>query len=773
MRIFRIREKPSSNNLYYVLALAVIFGIALFIRTYFPYEHIFTGDWIRFHWTDPWYHMRLVDNLVQHFPHRIYFDPYTFYPHGHDVDFAPFPDLLYGFFAWLFGAGSPSTKVTETVCAYFPAILGALVTIPIYFIGKELFNKKAGLIAAALIAVLPGEFLSRTLLGNTDHHAAEILFSTLTMLFLILALKSAKQNEISFSSVRLRDLATLKKPFIYSLLAGVSLGLYLLSWIAGCFLILVILAFALIQYLADHLRGRSTEYLCIIIVPSFVIALVLVIPFLWQFGVSAQSTPASFIKIDMLFLCIGIAGFPVMSMISRFMSSRNLKRAYYPLALAAMFGIFLGFFYLINSSAVDRLIENSYNFVFNPPSISPTVSEWRPLWSSSLTSEVWENFTTSFYLFLISLVFIAYAVIKKGAADRTLLLVWSTAILIATFLQIRFTYYFAVNASLLTAYLCWQILTLAVTTKSPQVGQEKMADRKRKSKPSKDVMSKRYLSLPIRLRTLAKRHPANRFAFGVLAAVGIFFLAFYPNIGYAIKVANEAMEPSQDWHDALVWLKENTPDPFNNPDFYYEIYERPAVGEDYNYPESAYSVMSWWDYGHWITYIAHRIPVANPNLRGFKEAALFFTAQNEAEGSQILDELDTRYVIIEQRTALHIVPDAPVPGPHGYFAIMVDLAGKNRSEYFEIYYVSNEEGRLVPVLLYYPAYYQSMSSRLYLFGGKKVVPVESTLVISYIERMDTKGTTYKEIDELQRFATYEEATAFLELHGSSNYTRAS
>ena len=30
----------------------------------------------------------------------------------------------------------------ETLGAYFPAILGALVTVPVYFIGKELFSRK-------------------------------------------------------------------------------------------------------------------------------------------------------------------------------------------------------------------------------------------------------------------------------------------------------------------------------------------------------------------------------------------------------------------------------------------------------------------------------------------------------------------------------------------------------------------------------------------------------------------------------------------------------
>jgi len=73
----------------------------------------------------------------------------------------------------------------------------------------------------------------------------------------------------------------------------------------------------------------------------------------------------------------------------------------------------------------------------------------------------------------------------------------------------------------------------------------------------------------------------------------------------------------------------------------------------YIYPESAYSVMSWWDYGHWITRIAHRIPVANNFQQGIggpyqgntPGACVFFTAKNESEANRVADALDVRYVV--------------------------------------------------------------------------------------------------------------------------------
>jgi len=185
----------------YAIILLMIFGVALSLRVFLPYEDVFVGDWVRFGLNDPWYHMRLVENLVQHFPYRITFDSFTLFPYGQEVPFVPFFDLLLGFVIWVIGLGSPSQHTIEVVGAYFPAILGALVTVPVYFIGKELFNRNVGLLSAGLVAILPGEFIFRSLLGFTDHHIAEVLLSAVAALFLILAIKSAREKDDSPSLI--------------------------------------------------------------------------------------------------------------------------------------------------------------------------------------------------------------------------------------------------------------------------------------------------------------------------------------------------------------------------------------------------------------------------------------------------------------------------------------------------------------------------------------------------------------------------------------------
>ncbi|MGB2885926.1 MAG: oligosaccharyl transferase, archaeosortase A system-associated [Dehalococcoidia bacterium] len=747
----------SSTRAKYGIALTIIFGIAFFLRVYFPYEHVFAGDWVRFQQNDPWYHMRVIENFVQHFPHLMPFDPYGFYPDGQVRVTAPFYDLLLGFFIWIFGAGSPTKGLIETLSAYFPAILGALVTIPTFFIGKALFNKKAGLLAAALIAILPGEFLFRTLLGFNDHHAAEILFSTIIVLFLILAVKSAKQKDVSFDSLRRKDWGTLREPLIYSGLTGIALGLYLLSWTGGALFIFIIFVFATLQYVIDHLRGRPTDYLCVVGVPVFLVALVLI-----AFAPGGYSLW----NIQIASLVIGILAFLALSGISFLMTYRNIRPAYYPLTLAALVGIGLGLFYLIDPSLLDSMLGKLD--VLNPTGGKLTISEVKGL---SL-SAAWEFFSTGFYLSLISLVIIAYLVIKESAADKTLLLVWSLIMLIASFGQQRFAYYLAVNVALLTAYFSWRMLEFAGFKEASEEVTEEELDRSttlqkemEKPKPSKIAKRKKEKTRKRNQEALGARVFSASHIYGLIALVVVFFLVFYPNIGKAIDWAEPQRGPSDDWHDALIWMKENTPEPFQDADFYYELYEGPAAGESYSYPESAYGVMSWWDPGYWITYIAHRIPNANPSgSRGAYDAASFLLAQDEASASEILDKLGSKYVILDNTNAfITLIRDGRLLGE---FHAFVTWANRNQSEFYEVCYQVQAE-RLSPVFIYYPAYYQSMCSRLYIFGGQEWVP-QKTLVVSLIESpvIDIKGdrVIVKVIADEKSFTTYEDAKAFVEAY---------
>jgi oligosaccharyl transferase (archaeosortase A-associated) len=718
------------------IILAAICGISLYIRIALPYDQIFVNDWVWFRETDSYYYMRNIETLVHNFPHFNSFDPYMLFPGGGT-------GLARPFFAWfiagiirLVSLGTPTLHFMETVAAYMPAILGTLTLIPVYFIGKELFNRWAGVIAAALVAILPGEFLHRSLLGFTDHHVAEVLFSTVTILFLIMAIKRAREREISYRHFLIKDWPTITKPLIYILLAGIFLGIYLLSWIGGLFLIFIIFAYLVVQFIVDHLRRKSTDYLCIIGTPLFIIACLMLLPVLGE-SVRDNMYRAS--------LLVAIVIPIVLSVISRFMAGKALKPFYYPLVLLGLLGIGLAAFHAINPSLLQSMLGKFS--IFTPGGARLTIMEVEPLLFPGGEfgfQTAWANFTTSFFIAFISFAMLAYVLVRERSADKTLFLVWSIIVLIAILGQRRFGYYYAINVALLTGYFSWKMLDFAglskLLAKSKEVVTTVKKFKKREKKAREKTKPKTFMQ------------PRGTWIRVIVVGIAIFFLVFYPNFGRVEALAGQQYIMTRGWYNSMLWLKDNSPEPFGDPEFYYEIY---PPKDEFEYPQTAYGVMSWWDYGYFIMQIAHRIPNANPGQAGAIQAGKFFTAQNESSANQVADELGVKYVVIDNAMAT------------GKFYAMVDWAGGNLSKFYDYYYQQTQDGGQWG-MLYHPAYYNSTVIRLYNFDGKAVNSTES-IVISYKVNTAGEGVSYKEITNGWTFPTYEEAQAFVGNQTSGKY----
>ena len=642
----------------------------------------------------------------------------------------------------------------EAVAAYMPAILGSLSIIPVYFIGKELFNRWAGVIAAALLVVMPGEFLHRSLLGFTDHHVAEVLFSTVSILFLIMAIKRAREREISFGHVLSRDWPRIRGPLIYTLLAGVFLGLYLLSWSGGLMFIFIIFIYLVIQFVVDHLRRKSNDYVCVVSTPLFIVALLMLLPLL------ARGSLDTMARVSLL---IAILVPIVLSVISRLMAARALKPVYYVFVLMGLTGIGLAVLHAISPSLLGSML--SQFSVFGQSGSMLTVMEATGILFPQGTftlSMAWANFTTSFFISFIALVMLAFALVKERSAHKSLFLVWSVVMLLAVLGQRRFGYYYAVNAALLTGYFSWKMLDIA--------GLSRLLARPREVVEAVEKFKKKKKQTREKAKPKTFMQPRGVLVSVIVVGVVLFFLVIFPNvglwrdsptnlggglyIGYTKPLAQQAPIMDRGWYNSTSWLKDNTPEPFGDPDFYYELYPPKA---EFVYPDTAYGVMSWWDYGYFIMQIGHRIPNANPGQAGAVQAGKFFTSQNETSANMLADESGTKYVMIDQAMAT------------GKFYAMADWAGKNLSEFYEYYYVQTEQGGQFTTL-FYPAFYQSMAIRLYNFDGKAVTPsTNSSIVISYEEQPTGDGQKYKAITSGQAFATYEDAQAYIVAQTSGNY----
>ena len=730
------------------IIMAAICAVSLYIRIYVAYDEVFVNGWIWFRETDAYYFMRHVENMVQNFPHFNAFDPYALYPGGGVGLYRPFFVFLIAGISRLVSVGPPTLHTMQVVGAVMPAVLGTLALIPVYFIGKELFNRWVGIISAALVAVLPGEFLNRSLVGFADQHMAEVLFSTVTILFLIMAIKRSREREISFSHVLAGDWPTITRPLIYTLVAAIFLGIYLLTWVGGLLLIFIIFAYLVIQFIIDHLRQRSTDYLCIIGTPVFLIAFLMLLPVLGG-GSREMAYRAAMLIAIMLPI--------VLSIISRLMAGRAWKPVYYPLTLVGLAGIALGILYAVNPDLFGYM--SGLFGIFSPTGAALTVLEIQGLTASM----AWGNFNTSFFIAFISLAMLIYVAFKEKSAAKTLFLVWSVIMLMAVLGQRRFGYYYVINAALLTGYFSWKLLDIAglgrLLTGPKEIVRVAKAFKKKKKTVEKAAQ-----------RTFMQ--PRGTWVRVIVMGIVVFFLVFFPSlglwreqptrlwgtggqavyIGFTRYTAERPPIIDEGWYTSCLWLKDNTPDPFNDPGFYYELY--PPRGE-FEYPETAYGVMSWWDYGHFMMQLGHRIPNANPMQAGADRAGEYFTAQNASTANELLDKWGSKYVAIDNDMAT------------GKFYAMAEWAGKDPDDFYEIYYLPQQGGgQWLP--LYYPTYYNSTAARLYNFDGKAVTPTEA-IVIAYEEKVTGEGDAYKEITDGQQFFTYEEAEAYVAAQVAGNY----
>jgi len=506
----------------------------------------------------------------------------------------------------------------------------------------------------------------------------------------------------------------------------------------------------------------------------------------------------------------------VLSVISRLMAARGLKPVYYVLVLLGLAGIGLAILRAVSPSLFHSMF--SLFSIFAPTGARLTIMEVTGLLFPQGTftlSMAWSNFTTSFFISLIALVMLIYPsvrekrvdkillvlwtvilliavllralpawiiglamviyfAIKEQRAERTLLVVWSIIMLAAVVGQRRFGYYYAVNAALLTGYFSWKMLDLAgltrLLTKPKEVVEVVKKFKKKKKKDREKAKPKTFMQ------------PRGAWVSVIVVGIVLFLMVlFWWNFvpikedlntgawsfgfptttterqvsGFTRSLAVQRPIMDAGWYNSTSWLKDNTPEPFGDPDFYYELY---PPKDEFVYPVTAYGVMSWWDYGYFIMQIGHRIPNANPGQAGAVQAGKFFTAQNESAAREIVEEynLGTKYVMIDSAMAT------------GKFYAMVDWAGKNLTDFYEYYFVPSQDGGQWTTL-FYPAFYQSMAIRLYSFDGKAVTPAtNSSIVVSY-EEVTSDGQKYKRITSGQAFTTYEAARAYLDSQTSGNY----
>lgn len=500
--------------------------IGAFLSRVVPsWSQVFVDGQVWFRAVDPWYHMRLVDNMMANFPTPLQWDMLSLFPGGMHVGYFPLLSWIIASLGQVFNY--------EVVGALLPPILGALTLISIYFICRILWTSWVGLIACLLATILPTEFFHRSLLGFTDHHILEIFFSVNTILFLILLSRNGKLR--------------------WAVLAGISLGLYVSSWAGGLLLVALIWAWFLITFLYKLREKEPIGLLCKNVSIVFGLGLLLfalnlpfvrgLAPYVVLLGLVAVSPSLFYLAskaTSWKIILIATAGCLVLSGI---------------LAQALLPQIWIN----IRSTLISTLT---------------TIQEALP----SGPRVIMSHYGISFLLGTAGLVLC----IKNK--QNLLLVLWGLLMLALMISQRRWSYYFAITNSILAGYFIYLVSTWV--------------------------------------------HREAKHA----VVIAMCVLLFSTTLSSAISISRLPILLTNDWYQACVWLRENTPE----VEGYY----------DSEAEEIDYGVLSWWDFGNWITRVGRRAPCSNPMAQRLNIQWNVFLAESEEEANTYLDNIE--YIIVDE-----------------------------------------------------------------------------------------------------------------------------
>jgi dolichyl-diphosphooligosaccharide--protein glycosyltransferase len=127
------------------------------------------------------------------------------------------------------------------------------------------FGKKTGVLASILMAIIPGQFLQRSMLGFNDHHVWEAFWMVTSLALYVYALNRWKES------------TDLKKNLILATIAGIAFGFYLDTWAPGFAFGLIITTFI---YLSVLLGFKVEERIYLLTAYVFIVASILYVPFI-------------------------------------------------------------------------------------------------------------------------------------------------------------------------------------------------------------------------------------------------------------------------------------------------------------------------------------------------------------------------------------------------------------------------------------------------------------------------------------------------------------
>ncbi len=491
-------------------ALILIFILAYLVRIFaiFNYEIILGAN-------DPYSQYRaalyIEENGLSAFLSWV--DTQTWYPEGRfwgQNQYIGTPlsaVLLYQLFS-LIGLDIP----LKVVCFYQPALFGAITCVAIYFLGKELGNKKVGILAALFLSISAGH-LQRTVVGFFDNEALGILFLVLSLYFYARALRTGSPIATIFS--------------------GICLGVLSGSWGASTYVLMLIALHAFILLLLKkHSDRLSLAYGGSILIAFFITILI------------PRNGPASLLTTDSL-IPLGVLGLVFLAELYRYINTfydtsqfRDRLKPLYPFfGFAIVLGIVILFLSGILTNISSKFVTVLIPIFRDDTPILASVSEHQIV--------VWSTFFRNAGLLIFFIPLSVYYLYEKPTERNILLLLFGLTAVYFAGSMVRLALISAPAVALLAAKAIDQTLLPFVLT-----FQERFTLSRRKTRFT---------------QPLSNEHTAIAFGF-----MGIFLLASVFMASDAARMSTQAASvltvvPSgqsailgNDWQEAIGWLDYHT-----------------------------------------------------------------------------------------------------------------------------------------------------------------------------------------------------------------------
>lgn len=581
-------------------SLVAIFMLVLFFNSYFnitsgaPFNPDGTGfDKYYLSGPDPYYNMRLVEQTLYgqdagHYPFYSYDDPLLNYPLGTSGGRRPLMNMMAIMFGQVLTPFMDEVDAVGYAMQFIPALFGALLIFPVYYIGKTLFDKKTGLLAALIVALIPIHLGSGhgSAYSLFDHDSLNLLLIVTTYAFLMKALR----EKDSMRSI------------IYSLLAGMPLAALSMVWVESQFLFTVIAIYAIVQMIVDIYQNRID-----IRVPRS-ISITLFTGFLVSAPVLlARSSPFSSLS---FYLCVGIASFGVLYYL--------FKRQNFPwtLSLPLIFGLGIGavlFLYLVPSLSQTFPFLSGFNKISGilfgsgiyGNKVSMTIAE---AGTYGISRTVMSFGPALFWIAWIGFIFIGYHYLKnEHRRDHLFLLL--LFIIEIWFISIAGRFMNDL-VPIIALFSAWFVVFI--------------------------VNKIDYKNMIKSIRGLGGGIHGLRRGVKFIHLVGIIIIALlvvFPNAYLSLDAAVPATEKESVFGDLPNGAFGSS---FGKEDYWIAAYEWFAQQDtDISNPVERPAYISWWDYGFYEVAVGEHPTVADNFQDGIPPASNFHTSTSEAQAVSV------------------------------------------------------------------------------------------------------------------------------------------